>query len=48
MEILPVGQQPVLVDNGTKASAPQVREPETMKGVGERADRFQSLTKRKR
>ena len=41
MEILPVGQQPVLVDNGTKASAPQAREPETVtKGVGERADRF--------
>ena len=41
MEILPVGQQPVLVENGQKVSAPQVREPETVtKGVGERADSY--------
>ena len=41
MEILPVGQQPVLAENGQKVSAPQVREPETVtKGVGERADSY--------
>ncbi len=41
MEILPVGQQPVLVENGQKVSAPQVREPETVSiGVGERADSY--------
>lgn len=40
MEILPVGQQASLVENGQKVSAPQVRSPETVsKGVGERADR---------
>ena len=40
MEILPVGQQPVLVESGQKVSAPQVRSPETVsKGVGEKSDR---------
>ena len=40
MEILPVGQQSVLVENGQKVSAPQVHSPETVsKGVGDRADR---------
>ena len=40
MEILPVGQQPMLVESGQKVSAPQVRSPETVsKGVGEKSDR---------
>jgi hypothetical protein len=40
MEILPIGQQPVLVESGQKVSAPQVRLPETVsKGVGEKSDR---------
>jgi hypothetical protein len=41
MEILPVGQQPLLVESGQKVSAPQVRSPETVsKGVGGKADRY--------
>jgi hypothetical protein len=41
MEIRPVGQQPLLVENGQKVSAPQVHSPQTVsKGVGERADRY--------
>ena len=41
MEILPIGQQPVLVESGQKASAPQVQTPnDASKGVGERADSY--------